>query len=151
MFQTAAPVNKVRSLRSRCRLLSNGRVNGNRDVIKRCSKQSYQSTIIIGGSCHKYNFCRDKTFVATNTCIKHVFVATKHVCYHDKRVRLSRHNNFCCDKIIFVATKYFCRDKYVFVATKVLLRQEYFCRHKSKLVTTKLLSDKNDTCGSCRQ
>ena len=29
---------------------------------------------IIGGSCHKYNFCRDK----------HVFVATKHVFSHDK-------------------------------------------------------------------
>ena len=35
-------------------------------------------SFIIGGSCHKYYFCRDKVFVATNICRdKHNFVATK--------------------------------------------------------------------------
>ena len=57
---------------------------------------------IIGGSCHKYNFCRDK----------HVLVATKQV--------------FCRDKSMLAATKrlprkkYVCRDKIFFGATKRL-------------------------------
>ena len=51
---------------------------------------------IIGGSCHKYHFCREKKIVATNTCLsrqrpvsrdKHVFVATK-VC--SSRQKFSR-------------------------------------------------------------
>ena len=42
---------------------------------------------IIGGSCHKYHFCRDKR----------LFVATKDV--------------FCRDKSKLVATNVFCRDK----------------------------------------
>ena len=56
---------------------------------------------IIGGSCHKHDFCHDK-----------MFVATKHV--------------FCSDKSMLVATKrlsqqtYFCRNK-TFVTTKIIL------------------------------
>ena len=45
--------------------------------------------IITGGSCHKYHFCHDKSFITTNACLsqqnifvatnKHTFVATKDV------------------------------------------------------------------------
>ena len=75
--------------------------------------------VIIGGTCRKYHFCRDKSFVATNTCFvadksmladKHVFVATK--------VSLSQ-QTFCRDKIMFVATN-ICRDK-TFVTIKIIL------------------------------
>ena len=45
------------------------------------------------GSCHKYHFCRDKGFVATNTCLKgerergrNISVATKDVFCRDKHV-----------------------------------------------------------------
>ena len=59
---------------------------------------------IIGRSCYKYNFCRNKTFVTTKhvfCCNKSMLAVTKllsqqnHVC-HDKRA--------CCDKT-FVVTK----------------------------------------------
>ena len=63
------------------------------------------SNYIIGGNCHKYNFCRDK----------HLFVATKHVFCSDK---------FCRGKHAFVLTS-FCLDKLLsrqtFVATKMVL------------------------------
>ena len=61
--------------------------------------------LIIGGSCHKYNFCRhkhyacsDKTFVPTKLCLsrQNIFVATK---------LLSRQTRVCRDKHTFVATK----------------------------------------------
>ena len=61
------------------------------------------SETIIGGSCHKYNFCRDKTRV------------------------LSRQNYFCRDKIMFVATKYFGRDK----SNTCLSQQNILCRDKN--------------------
>ena len=64
--------------------------------------------------------------------------------------------NFCCNKIMFVATKYrqkFCRDKHMFVATKVLLQQAYFCHNKRHLLpwqnvfdATKVLSWHNYVC-----
>ena len=68
---------------------------------------------IFGGCCHKYHFCRDKSFVSTNTCLTRQntsFVATK-VC-------LPR-QNVCRVKILFVATKdrYLSRQKTCFVAT----------------------------------
>ena len=86
---------------------------------------------IIGGSCHKYHFCHDKSFVATNTLI------------HNKVYLLRQ--KFCRDKSL-AATKAsqsrqnVCRYIIIFVATKIRLsRQAYFCR------------DKNYTCGSSRQ
>ena len=84
--------------------------------------QNHISTI--GGTCHKYHFCCNKKFVVTNMCL------WQHVFCHDKQ-------NFCCDKIMFVMTKYFCcnnfrHDKHMFVATK-------FC------------CNKNGTCGSSCQ
>ena len=67
--------------------------------------------------CHKYNFCRDKSFVATNTCLSREntsFVATK-VC-------LSR-QNFCRDKHILSQQKtcFCCCDKHKKHATKIIL------------------------------
>ena len=68
---------------------------------------------IICGSCHKYHFCRDKSYV---------FVVTKYFCC-DKY--LPRRTRVCRDKHTFVATKdVFCRDEYVFVATKVSLSRQ---------------------------
>ena len=106
----------------------------------------------IGESCHNYHFCRDKTFVATNTCFwhvcgdKHVFVETEHVFVaakifcRDKRILLRQ--MICREKHTFImggsCHKYnfacVCRDKHVLVGTK-----HVFCRDKSMLVTTKLL------------
>ena len=98
-------------------------------------------TPTIGGRCHKYQLCRHKSFVKTNT-----FVATKHILCHDKimlvvktlcllwqkfcrerkkslswQTRLLREACLCCDK------------------RRVLSRQTHVCRNKSKLVVTKLL------------
>ena len=40
---------------------------------------------IIGRSCHKYIFCRDKSFVVTNMfVVTHAFGMTKHIFYCDK-------------------------------------------------------------------
>ena len=93
---------------------------------------------IIGGSCHKYNFCRDKTrvlsrqkyacrdkgFVATKVPSGqiHVFVATKHVFCRDKSILvINCHkvylSNTCSSRQIF-------RDKHNFVAGSILLSTE---------------------------
>ena len=62
---------------------------------------------IMGGSCHKYHFCRDK----------HVFVTTKHVFCRDKK--------YACRDKTFVPTKLCLSrqifDKHLFVATKTIL------------------------------
>ena len=89
-----------------------------------CTEMLGMATII-GGSCHKYHFCRDKSFVVCRE--KHVFVKTKHVFCRDKSMlvttkRLSRQTRVCCDKR-FVVTSMFvarniCHDKR-FVATKI--------------------------------
>ena len=81
------------------------------------------------GGCHRYHFCRDK-HLATKVC-------------------LSR-QNFCCNKNMFVATKYFCiLSRQNFCYDKYFSRQNYvcrdkclssFCRGRSMLVATKLLS-----------
>ena len=83
---------------------------------------------IIGGSCYKYQFCRDKSFVTTNTCL-----SPQTRVYRDKTRLLSQQKYDCRDKIMFVAKKYFCfvatnicHDKHVFVATKVLSRQKLY-------------------------
>ena len=79
---------------------------------------------IIGGSCHKYHFCRDKTFDATNTSLlRQIFVATStellsqqaYFC-RDKRRVLTRQTCVCCDK--YLSPQVFCRGKHIFVVTK---------------------------------
>ena len=62
---------------------------------------------MIGGSCHKWHFCRDGRFVFVATKLfcrdKSMLVATKRIC--DGKIH-------CHDKHSFVATKdVFCRDK----------------------------------------
>ena len=84
-------------------------------------------TSIIGGNCHKYNFCCDRS---------KRFILTTRVCRDKGMTKI-----FCV-----------CHKKHNFVATKHLSRQAYFChnkrcvrswqtcvcRKKSMLVTTKL-------------
>ena len=55
--------------------------------------------------------------------------------------------NFCRDKIMFVATNTskICRDKHVFVATKASMSQQNVCRDKH-FVATKLLSRQAYIC-----
>ena len=126
---------------------------------------------IVGGSCHKYHFCHDKCFVATNTCL----LWQTCVC-HDKTylffmtmVCLSR-QNFCCDRVIFVVTKLFVtnmqtcllwqmfccnkhafimtkdmfwHDKLLFVMTKVCLSWQKFYFDKIMFVMTNIFHDKS--------
>ena len=74
----------------------------------------------IGGSCHKYHFCCNKSFVMT-----HTFVMTKHVFSLDKSMLVVtklcsfRQNYVCCDKR-FVITN-------TFVTTSILLSWEKTC------------------------
>ena len=83
---------------------------------------------IIGGSYHKYHFCRDKCFVETNTCLtKQVFCRDKHV--FDKTGVLSRH-------------KYACRDK-TYVTTNIYHWRELPQVSLLSLAATKHLSRKN--------
>ena len=111
---------------------------------------------IIGGSCHKYNFCCDKCFVATNTwlrqtclsqqntffvarklCFCQVLVATKifccdkhkHTFCHDKRHVLSRQTPVCHDKNVFIV-KNFYRNKIILVAAPTSGSLEVFSWNK---------------------
>ena len=106
---------------------------------KTAGKQS-----IIGESCHKYYFCREKR----QTCLcrdkisnvifwrqkfcrgKHIFVSTKS-CFVATHMCLSRQNTY-------------------FVATKVLSRQAYFCLDKHVFVATKHLSSRDNRMLVCR-
>ena len=54
----------------------------------------------IGGSCHKYHFCGDKTFCRD----KYVCLSRQNTSFITTKVCLSR-QNFCRDKIMFVARK----------------------------------------------
>ena len=79
------------------------------------TKQNKNSFCVTGGSCHKYNFCRDKTFVFGG----HKYACReKHVCFfHDKSFILTK--TFCHDK-------QFCRDKSFVAASVLLSRQKTF-------------------------
>ena len=90
---------------------------------------------IIGGSCYKYLFCRDKWFVATNMCL----LSRQRYACRDKNI-LSRQN--------LIATN----NKRNFVATKRLSRQAYFITIKGVLSRhTRVCRDKKDICDSARQ
>ena len=116
---------------------------------------SSSSSSIIGGSCHKYHFCRDNSFVATNTSgQKTCFVATK-LCFRDIimfvatnvcRDMFCHHKNILSWRTYFFSRQNFCHDKHTFVATK-----HAFCRDKS-FVATKLIlvtAPANDTPQYC--
>ena len=83
--------------------------------------------------------CCDETFVTANICRDNTSSNTS------SQTRLSRQNtsfavtklyllqqNFCCDKVMFVQTKYFCCDK-TFVMTNI-------CHNKQVFVATTVLS-----------
>ena len=110
---------------------------------------------IIGGSCQKYHFCRDKGFVVTNTCLSWQKYATKLLSWQNifvvTSILLSQQNLFCHNKSMlvmtifvvvatnicrdkFCCTKHVCCNKHNFVATKVLLRQHAFVTTKMILV-----------------
>ena len=83
---------------------------------------------MIGGSCHKYNFCRDKdVFVATNMCLSRqtLWVVLRQTRLLSRQKRAGLDKTFVAIKLClhtFVATKHvFCRDEHVFVATKMIL------------------------------
>ena len=91
-------------------------------------------------------FCRDKTFVATSTCIR---LSRQQTCFVPTNTCLSRQNYVCRYKYLsqktrvcrdmhtFVATKdVICCDEHVFVATKIISG----CRDKSFVVASILLS-----------
>ena len=88
---------------------------------------------VIGGNCHKYNFCCDKhLFVATNMCLSHqnTFFFVTNVVLQQK---------FCRNKHI-LSGQNFCHYKY-------LARQMEFCHSKSFVTTSLLLS--RQTCVCC--
>ena len=138
---------------------------GTADIQLRCHRVVWKPLSIIGGSCHKYHFCCDKSFVVTNTCllqqntsfvVTKYFVSTKLLLWqifvttniillwqkfcHDEHVFfLQQKTCFVTTNMCLLQQKYACCDK-TFVATKLcLLQQNYVCR------------DKNDTCSSSRQ
>ena len=142
-----------------------GEGNGIGPLSQSLLKLTENLILIIGGSCHKYHFCRDKTFVVTNTCLWQTFLVTKtsrqtfcldkltfvatntcllrqNISFVSTKACLLR-QNFCRDKQVFVATTIFCHGKHTFVisrdkdvATNVLSRQAYFCRDKQMFVAT---------------
>ena len=104
---------------------------------------------IIGGSCHKYHLCHDKSFVVTNVCL-----SWQNMSFDVTKVCLSW-QNFCCDKKIllqqnicrdnfffmslrqiFVGTK-ICCDEHMLVVTNIILSQQNFCCKKHTFVATK--------------
>ena len=63
---------------------------------------------IIGGSCHKYDFCRDKRFVATKLCLSFVstsiLLSRQNMCFITTNACLLQQTHFCYDKMC-VTTK----------------------------------------------
>ena len=89
---------------------------------------------IIGGSCHKYHFCGNKRSVMTNmSVVTNMFLSWQNMSFVTTKV-CSSQQNFCRDKIMFVATN-ICHDKHVFVTTKVLSWQAYFCHNKRHVLS----------------
>ena len=66
---------------------------------------------VIGGSCHKYHFCRDKSICRDKHNIKYTFVATK----------------LCLSRQVLSRPTYFCRDQHTFVVTNILLSRQKTC------------------------
>ena len=128
--------------------------------------------IPFGGSCHKDNFCHDKTClllqqkyachdkasVATKSCSKFL-LRQNYVCCdkcsvvtsivlswqkHDKIVCCNNKN--CCDKIFLSQQAYFCHDKRCVCCDKHMFVMTNTC-----LSWQNICCDKNYTCGSSRQ
>ena len=92
---------------------------------------------IIGGSCHKYHFCRDKllppqitSFVATKVCLPRQNVFRFCVCL-DSDVMVS----FCfCKPCLYSLYYTACRLSSAGAATSTLFVATDFCRHKTRLL-----------------
>ena len=85
---------------------------------------------IIGGSCHKYHFCCNKSFVMT-LCLSWLKKKSTNICHNKHNLVMTKglwwQAYFCHDKHVFVMTNHaFCCDKSMLVATKVLSRQNIF-------------------------
>ena len=85
------------------------------------------------GSWHKYDFCHDKRFVATNMCL------LRQKTYLSRQKCLSR-QNICRNKNVFIATNIFL-SRQNFVATKHVFssRQTHACRDKTFVMTKIIL------------
>ena len=94
--------------------------------------------VIIGRSCHKYNFCCNKSFCCDkHVCHdKHMFVMTKKIFCHNTYACHDKYllwRKFCCDMLTFVVTSVFVTTKHLFCHDKSLLSWQ------SMLVTTKIV------------
>ena len=67
---------------------------------------------IIGGSCHKYHFCRGMCLSRQNTSFHATRVCRGQICVCHDKTRL------------FTRQKYACRDKIMFVAISILLSRQ---------------------------
>ena len=85
---------------------------------------------IIGGSCYKYHFCHDKTFVPTKLCL-----SRQKTCFVATNTCLSRQKQVCRDKSKLVATKVLSRQ--TFVAT--IFPSRLPCGHPYTLILSFLL------------
>ena len=114
---------------------------------------------IIGGCCHKYNFCRDKCrnkcFFATNILSLQTRVCcNKHVFYRDK-TRLLSWQKYACRNNGFVATNFCCccRDKYfIFIFNKLTFVTTNTClsRQNTSFWATKACLSRQNFCRVCR-
>ena len=88
---------------------------------------------IIGWSCHKYHFCRDKTWLLSrqNT---NIFLSQQNVC-RDRYLSPTNITNTCLS-----------RQNKSFVGTKVCLSRQKFCRDKHIWVATKGVFVATNTC-----
>ena len=89
---------------------------------------------IIGVSCHKYHFCRDKSMLV----VTNIFLSW-HIC-HDNYIFVM--TIFLLWQVFVVTKQNFCRSKSVLVMTKLLPRQTCFCRDKY-LLQRKFCYNKN--------
>ena len=107
---------------------------------------------IVGGSCRKYNFCRNKTCLLLQR--KYAFVTTKILCHNKHNLVATKvlswqktcllHQKYACHNKTFVITR-LCLLQQIFIVTNILLRQAYFCPGKRCVLLWQNLSrDKND-------
>ena len=96
---------------------------------------------IIGGSYHKYHFCRDKI---------RLLWRQKYVCC-DKTSSVQRPAS-ASTKVLSGQTQ-FCRDKHTLIATKMCFVATYTCLSRQFFFTVSenFCRGENDTCGSSRQ
>ena len=109
-----------------------GRISSARGRVLSCHGEltwrRNQSTPIIGESCHKYHFCREK-----------VCLSRQNLC-RDKHVCVSREKYSAAANILLSRQK-------IVAASILLSRQNTTCLSRQ----TRVCCDKDGTCGSSRQ